>query len=495
MTVTLPPLPPIDEPREHGPRRAFIYARRSYDPHQSARSIRDQSTEGRRVCERGGWTVAGVFEDPDNSASRHSHKNRPDYDAMVKAVEAGQCDVIVAWESVRLSRDITVFTRLADLCERNGVLLCLNGTVYDMANSQQRFFAQMTVLQGSYEADTTRDRNVRTMGALARDGRPTGIVPYGFAREYDPRSGALLRQVPHPHQAAVVAELTRAVASGRTLMSLARQMRERGEPGPDPDADWTGMTVRALVKRPANIGKRVHRGAVIGDAAWPAIVEQEDYYAAMRVLSDPSRVTRRDTAVKYLMSGLALCGAVTVPQVPCSTPLRPHTVSGRMAYTCPACWGASMRVETLDDLVAAALLAYVERREFAGSLLAPMDAPDGVRDLMARIAEWEAQLAQARRLGVTVLPSGRLGMSAAMVSQYEVTLLPLIDRARRQVLEASVPAAVRMLAQGDAREVWGRFDLAQRREAVRGLVRVTVNRAGAGVRTVKPGRVTFEWLR
>jgi site-specific DNA recombinase len=467
-------------------RRAVIYARRSYDPHLKARATRDQITDGRRACERNDWDVAGVFEDPDNSASRHSSKARPDYQALVALVEAGGCDVIVAWESNRLSRDITVFTRLADLCERHGVWLCLNGTVYDMSNSQQRFFAQLTVLQGGYEADTIRDRNLRTMSELAREGRPTGIVPYGFAREYDPASGALLRQVPDAPQAEVVRELTREVAAGVSLKSLARRMAQRGVPAPGAGAAWSSMTVRALVLRATNIGMRVHNGKVVGPAAWPGIVDEHEYYAALRILKDPARVTRRDTTVKYLLSGLALCWR--------GHRLRPHAVSGRMAYVCMEKGCASMRVETLDAVVQSAVLAHVELPAFAASL-APSGGGDRVRAALERAAHLEAELARARVLAGTVTAQGRLALSPEGLAAVEAQVLPLVAAARREARDASVPPVLRLLAGQDARQVWEGLGLEQRRAALRDLVVVTVNAARPGARTITPERITWDWLR
>lgn len=468
--------------RGTGHLRAFIYARRSYDPNNLARAVTDQTTEGRRTCEHNGWDVAGEFADPDNSASRHARKERPDYDDMVKRVEAGECDVIVSWESSRLSRDITVFTRLADLCERSGVLLCLNGTVYDMRNSQQRFFAQFAVLQGGYESDTIRDRALRTMASLAKDGRPTGFTPYGYTREYDPNTGKLIRQYPEPGAAAVVAELTRRVAGGATLLALAREMKARGVPAPRDGSDWIPITVRKLVLRPTNIGKRVHQGRIVGDAAWDPIVDEADYHAAVKVLADPGRRTQKDTAVKYLMSGVGFC--------PGGHKL--YVMGGeRKRYFCRECFTVAISVPVFDDLVAAAVLEYVERPEFETALM-PKEADDQARDALALAVALEAELEQARAM-VGQVVGGRIALSVADFAAISAQLTEQIDAARERAQDATVPAVLRRFAGPGARAVWGGATLAERRALIRELVRVTLNPAGQGARTVKPGRVTWDW--
>lgn len=464
--------------------RAFIYARRSYDPNNLARAVSDQTAEGRRTCEQRGWDVMGEFADPDNSASRHARKQRPSYDDMVKGVENGECDVIVSWESSRLSRDITVFTRLADLCEKYGVQLCLNGTVYDMRNSQQRFFAQFTVLQGGLEADTMRDRALRTMDALARDGRPTGFTPFGYAREYDPVNGKLLRQYPDEDTAPIVAELTKRVAAGESLLSLARDMKARGIPAPRTGSEWIPNTVRKLVMRPTNIGKRQHQGRIIGDAAWPAIVAESDYHAAVKVLSDPARRTQRDTAVKYLLSGIVFC-----PQGH-----KVYVLGGqarRKRYLCPECFSSSIGVDVLDDLVTAAVLAYVERPEFADALM-PAEVGDEAAEALALVTALEAELEQARTLAGKVV-NGRLALSVADFAVISAQLTEQIDQARERLKDATVPAPLRRYAGPQARTVWAASNLQERRALIRELVRVTLNPAGAGTHEVRPGRVTFDW--
>jgi len=470
------------------PMRAFIYARRSYDPNNLARAIGDQTHEGRQTCERNGWIVEknGEFADPDNSASRHARKERPDYDEMVKRVEKGECDVIVSWESARLSRDITVFTRLADLCERNGVLLCLNGTLYDMRNSQQRFFAQFTVLQGGLEADTMRDRALRTMAALAREGKPTGKVPFGYVREYDPTTGKQVRQYPDEKTAPIVAELTRRVAAGETLLSLAREMKARGVPGPRAGSDWIPMTVRRLVSRPTNIGKRVHQGRVIGDADWDPIVPEVDFYAAVKVLSDPARRTQKDSAVKHLMSGISYC--------PDGHKL--YLLGGgrdlRKRYLCTTCRSVAIGVNTFDDLVTAAVLAYVERPEFAHALV-PSTVDDGAREALHRAALLEAELAEARGL-VGKMVDGRMMLSVADFAAISAQLTTQIDEARAEAQDAAVPEVLRRFAGPGARAVWEAATLPERRTLIREVVKVTLNRARRpGVHTIEPGRVTFDW--
>jgi site-specific DNA recombinase len=465
--------------------RAVIYARRSYDPNGLARAIGDQTHEGRATCERLGWDVVGEFADPDNSASRHARKERPDYDDMVKRVEAGEVDVIVTWESTRLSRDITVFTRLADLCERTGVQLCLNGSIYNMRDPHQRFFAQFSVLQGGLEADTMRARALRTMAALARDGRPGGFTPYGFAREYDPVTGKLVRQYPDPEAAPIVAELTHRVAAGESLLMLARDMKKRGVPTPRDGSEWKPMTVRKLVLRASNVGKRVHQGRVVADAIWPAIVSEVDYHAAVKLLSDPERSTTKDTAVKYLLTGITFCPAGHKLRVQGGAQQR------RRRYMCTECFGASIGVETFDDLVTAAVLAYVERPEFVEALT-PTDSDDEAREALALVAVLEEELAQARTLAGKVV-DGRMALSVTDFAVISGQLTEQIDAARARAQDATVPVSLRRVAGPGARAVWAASTLQERRAVIREVVRVTLNPAGAGTRTVRPGRVTWDW--
>jgi hypothetical protein len=148
-----------------------------------------------------------------------------------------------------------------------------------------------------------------------------------------------------------------------------------------------------------------------------------------------------------------------------------------------------MRPGKLDDIVQAALLEHVERPEFAEALRAA-DTNASVWDALAEAQEMEQELIEAREL-----VKGRR-LSVASLAELEQTFQPLIDAARDRAKSADIPGVLYRIAGPGAREVWAALELPERREAIRALMTVQLNKAySLGARHVTPDRYTIEFLR
>jgi site-specific DNA recombinase len=469
------------------PLRAFVYDRTSRDMDGRQSANRDQRIENERFCERQGWQIVGRFTDPGKSASRHGKGKRTDYAEMIRRTRAGECDILVVWEASRAYRDLAVYVELRDLCTERKVLLCYDGTVYDMTRSDDRYRTGQDALQAEREADKIRDRNLRTTRLNAERGRPHGRTPYGYRRVYDQDTGELLKQVPHEQQAPILREIATRAGGGQSLYKIARDLNERGIPGPG-GARWNRDTMPDLITKPTYIGKRQHQGVVIGDAEWEPILEEDVYYACVTRFADPARRFANGNAVKHLLSGIAGC-------TPCAGgTVRARPNGGRLSYMCVDCFRVSIRKEVLDEIVTGAVLAYVERPEFVAALTSAA-ADEGARAALAEAEAFEVQLAEARELAGRFV-NGRVALSALSLAKLEQELLPRIEAAQQRAQVATVPQALREIAGPCARERWATMqdDLVWRRAVVRAVVVPWMNRAGRGVRTVKPGRYRFEWL-
>jgi hypothetical protein len=100
----------------------------------------------------------------------------------------------------------------------------------------------------------------------------------------------------------------RDLLAGVSLLTLARDLNEaayftnRGKP-------WTATSLRPVLLNARNAGIRVYEGEEVGQADWEAIVPEETYRAAVRVLNDPGRDTGGGGRIpRNLVSGIAVCG-------------------------------------------------------------------------------------------------------------------------------------------------------------------------------------------
>lgn len=304
---------------------AYLYGRASHDPTKKGRSVSTQLSEGRGLCEQFGWPIVGVFDkDVDRSASRHAKRERADFEAMLEGIAIRSCRIVVAWEASRYYRDLEAYVRLRNACLAANVLLCYNGAVYDLSKRQDRKATAQDALQAEDEAEGIRDRQLRTQRKTAEQGRPMGRAPYGYKRTYDPDSGELVDQVPHPDRAPYVREIFNLFAAGETGYSIVQWLN--GEPGARHPGGrpWEIDRLNVVLRNPAYIGRRIFQGKDVGEGTWKPIIEDtEVFYQVQRILSNPARRTQRDSRATYLLSFVALCGECeTLP------PIAPRQIAG-----------------------------------------------------------------------------------------------------------------------------------------------------------------------
>jgi site-specific DNA recombinase len=460
--------------------RAALYARNS----RGGRSVDDQLADGRDDCRRNNWTWGpdDEFVDVGRSASAYATRARERFEVMVERVQAHKYDILVAWESSRLQRDMEVYVFLRNLCRANRVLWSLNGRVYDMTDRQDRFVTGMDALRAEDEADIIRDRNLRTTRRSAARGWMHARTPMGYVREYDPLTGNLLRQAPDPATAEIVREMTRRVAAGESLASVAADLTARGVPTRQGAQQWIPSSVRVVVSNLANIGRRSHLGVDAVEAVWPAIVDEADFRRAQAVLSDPARKSTNERAVRHLLTGIARCGVEG-----CGRKLHLGTVGKRVLYRCFPSAHAAISKQMLEDYIEEVVPAYLERVDIA-AVLARRGADGRLSEMLAQAAEAEAELNTARsRVG---LPGG---LSVASLAALEQNLLPLIDNARKQASVLLMPASVMRMAGPEARQNWGDATIHEKRVVLKHVVDIRLHPAGRGVRTIRPGRVVLTW--
>ncbi len=460
--------------------RAIIYTRVSSDPNDRGRSVEEQETECRAVCARNRWEVVDVLSDNDRSASRYATKDRPQYRKLIKVVESGGADVLVTWEASRALRDLADYLRLRDLCERQGVLWSYSGRTYDMAESDDRFSTGLDALLAERESDQTRKRVLRAVRANADKGRPHGKVLFGYRREYDPVTRELIGQVPDDGGTAeVVREAARRVLAGETPYAVAQDFNRRGVlPPRGAPRGWDLTQVKRLCVNPGYAGKRVHQGKVIGEATWPPILDESTHLALVARLGDPRRRSQRDSAVRHLLSGIAVCGV-------CDGRVRVQKNRGFLAYLCVDGFHVSRREDVLDEYVTETVLRWLERPDNAERLTEPAD-----EETAAALAE--ARDKRARLDGFyDAAAAGELTPQA--LARIEARLLPEIEAAEHRAQAAVTSPLVADVAGVEARQRWARLSLPQRREIISTLMSIRIMPTVKGSRTFRRESVEIVW--
>ncbi|QRX90843.1 recombinase family protein [Streptomyces noursei] len=457
--------------------RAVIYARVSSDPHNRGKSVADQIAECKRECAQRGWRLVEVFEDNDRSASRYATKERKDYARLVEFLRAGRADVLMTWESSRAQRDLEAYLRLREIAEGNGVQWCYKGRLYDLSRTDDRFTTGLDALLDERESGITRDRVLRGKKTSAAAGRPNGRMLYGYAREYDPRTGEFVKSVIREDQAAIVREAVRRLAAGEALGTLCREFNLRGL-RTNTGGSWRKDNLRAMAINPGYIGKRVRHGVVIGDAEWPAIhqtpEERQAYYTCVRRLTDPARTTWRPGGLRHLSSGIPVCGVCGGKLYAAHWSKKKTGQSeGRIGYDCRGtdtypghC--VAVTKDILDRHLSALAIERLSRPDAAELLADDDQQAEHIAALLAEAAEKRATLDE------TADKVAKGEMTVTMAARIEAQLLPEVEALERRAEEASTAPVLRGLIRSDAADIWPTLPLTQQREVIKALMDVTV---------------------
>lgn len=458
--------------------RALIYTRVSQD-RAGGRSPAEQEAEARLVCGREGWEVAEVVTDT-NGASRHSKGTRAGWKAAQAMVEARKVDVLVTWEASRAQRDLEAYAALRRLCSTAGVLWNYSGRTYDMAAKDDRFSTGLDALLAEREADETADRVKRAMRANAAQGRPHGRRLFGYQRVYDATTGALLGQKPLDAEAGVVVRIFRDYLAGQGIRTITRMLNLEGVTT-NTGCRWNDPQVRRILVNPSYAGKRVHRGEVVAEGLWPALVDAENFDRVQaRLLAQRTSQTRNVGTARLLVS-IGRCGV-------CGGKITAiHDRNRRKVYVCRDKYEVCRDLLALDAFVSAVIIERLSRADVADALSGQEDP--AVEQARLRVAELEAQLDTA----VEQFTAGKL--TASTLAKVEAKLLPAIGEARQVTRRALVPLEVDVPAAG-IEEWWDALTHEVRRSVVGALLSaVVIMPTGKGRRVFDPASVRIEWRR
>lgn len=469
------------------PLRAALYARTSRDPRKRTTSTRDQMEVNRREADYYGWTVVAEFIDDDRSASAKARKTRDEYEEMIRLVESGGCDVIVATETNRFLRSLEIYLHLRSVCKKMGVLWCVAGNVYDLSRRADQRATALDAVAAEDEAVGISERVQRTVRLNAERGNPHGRVLYGYQRKYDPNTGLLISQEPHPEEAKVVRDIFGRLAAGQSAYSIAKALEDKKPPKRQ---RWDGARMVEIASNPAYIGKRVYRGVIIGDATWKPLIDDKTWRAVQLILRDPGRQSMPDTVVRHLLSGIARCGVCE-----CHCPMRVAKNRGYLTYQCCRCFCSAIRETKLDAYVEEALVEWLSKPESREILKPPPGSNAAFEEALSELEDLENQLSEARLKAADPNPRERLSVASLMT--IEAGLQPLIDGKKKEVQALAPRSPVveldGLLGAEDADARWNALTMERQRAVLRAVADVRVFKGGKGRRWIEPGRIVVKF--
>ena len=134
-------------------KRVAIYLRVSTSKQDTENQLRELSA----VADRSGWEIWKVYEDAGISGAK-GRDQRPGLEAMMKAVNAREFDMVATWSVDRLGRSLTDLLGILQDLQEKGVDLFLHQQGLDTSTTAGKAMFQMLGVFAEFERGIIRER-------------------------------------------------------------------------------------------------------------------------------------------------------------------------------------------------------------------------------------------------------------------------------------------------------------------------------------------------
>jgi site-specific DNA recombinase len=246
-------------------------------------SLDDQRERLQAYCTSQGWHVCPDHIYVDAGVSGKS-TDRPAFQAMLRAAQAGQVQRIVAMKLDRIARNTQDFLATVDQLKAYGCALALVKENFETSTPQGKFAITLFAAIAEMEASMITERVMSGKAKKAKDGDKNEIksyyngsrCPFGYTYV---GNGQFAK---HEAEAATVREIFNLFLAGQSLNSIAKALNAAGAPTKT-GGTWYAMTVRQTITNGIYAGIAQWNGVEVPDA-YPAIITNDVYEAAHKRL-------------------------------------------------------------------------------------------------------------------------------------------------------------------------------------------------------------------
>lgn len=276
-------------------RTAFAYAR--YSSHnQKEESIEQQLDEINSFAKENHINIIETFFD---AAMSGRNDRRPQFQRMLRAARRQPPDIIIAYKSNRISRNMLNALATENELEKIGVkVLYVKETFGD--NAAGRFALRTMMNVNQFYSENMAEDIKRGLMDNAAECKVNGSIPLGYIR------GADGKHAIDPVTAPIVREIFQRYAAGERVSEIARALNDRGITSVKGHR-WRGSKLLPILRNQSYIGN-YHYADVVVEGGMPAIIKKEEWNIVQELLDNKDRASKHGPRSDYLLTGKLFCG-------------------------------------------------------------------------------------------------------------------------------------------------------------------------------------------
>lgn len=242
---------------------------------EEGNSLAAQRKELDAYCDANGWHVCPDHIYVDAGVSGKSD-DRPAFQAMMAAAQAGQIQRIVATKLDRIARNLKNLLQTVDELKKYGCALVIKKEQFDTSTAQGMFVLQMLGAVSELERSMIGERVQSGRVENASEGGYNGSrCPLGY--EYSNEAFTVVEE-----QAQTVRSIFAQFLAGKSLNAIAKALNEAGAQTAA-GGKWYPATVGYILRNGQYAGLAQWDGLEV-DGVYPAIIDKATYEAAHKRL-------------------------------------------------------------------------------------------------------------------------------------------------------------------------------------------------------------------
>ncbi len=191
-----------------------------------------------------------VFTDPGYSAK---NTDRPDYQAMMNRIRAGEFSHLLVWKIDRISRNIIDFATMSEELKRLGVTFVSKNEQFDTSTAMGEAMLQIIMVFAQFERKQTSERVTAVMLSRAGNGQWNGgRVPYGYQWDKETASFSL-----NETEAGYVRRMAQLYEEHQSLLYVTKWLNDIGVKTRR-GYEWTPTSLRVILTNPWYIGQYIY---------------------------------------------------------------------------------------------------------------------------------------------------------------------------------------------------------------------------------------------